>query len=83
MDGDQGGQDADQEEDQHHILTVCIVLPSWPAGTEVIILRIRSPPVTPQSSTSPGTIQVREVVVVDYPGIYTELVGSSFVYTRR
>ena len=47
VDGDQGGQDADQEEDQHHILTVCIVLPSWPTGTEVIILRIKTPPVTP------------------------------------
>ena len=82
VDGDQGGQDADQEEDQHHILTICIVLPGWPAGTEVIILRIKTSPITPEPSSSPGSIQVRQVVVVDYPCIYTELVSSRLVNTR-
>ena len=82
VNGDQGGQDAHQEEHQHHIFTICIVLPGWPACTEVIIIGIKTSPVAPQSSTSPWPIQVREVVVVDYPGIHTELVSARFVYTR-
>ena len=79
----QGGQYAHKEEDQHHVLAKCIVLSWWTPPTEEIFFIFKVSSVASEPSSCPWFIQILQVVVVDNPGINTELVLFRLVTSRR
>jgi hypothetical protein len=76
----QGGQYANKEEDQHHVLAKCIVLSRWTPPTEVILLVST---VAFEPSPGPWLIQILQVVVVNYPGINAKLMCFRLIPSRR
>jgi hypothetical protein len=79
----QGGQYAHKEEDQHHILAKCIVLSRWTSSAEEIFLIVKVSSVTSEPSPGPWFIQILQVVVVNYPGINTELMSFRLIPSWR
>ena len=79
----QGGQYANKEEDQHHVLAKCIVLSRRSPATEEIFLVIKVSSVASEPSSGPWFIQILQVVVVNYPGINTKLMCFRFISSRR
>ena len=83
MNSHQGGQYANKEEDQHHVLAKCSVLSRLSPPTEEIFLIVKASSVALEPSPSPGFIQILQVVVVNYPGINTKLMCLRLIPSRR
>ena len=79
----QGGQYAHKEHHQHHVLTKCTVLSRWTPPAEEIFLIFKVSSVASEPSSSLWLIQILKVVVVNYPGINTELMCFWLISSRR
>ena len=82
VDGDQGGEDAHQEEDQHHVLRepdILLLNPGRAAATEEIILRDVELSAT-KATSGPRLLQGLNVVLINYPGIDAELKWINFTF---
>ena len=75
VDRHQRGEDADQEEDEHHVLRepdILLLDPGRPPGTEIEILGVIEGSAT-EAAARPRLLQGLNVVLIDYPGVDAEL----------
>ena len=76
----EGGEDADQEQDKHHVLSepnVLLLHPGRPSAPEEIFLGVKLP--ATESSACPRLLQGLDVILIDHPGVDTKLKLSSFI----
>jgi hypothetical protein len=75
---DQGGEYADEEEDEHHVLGKPDVLLMNPgrssASKEILVCVEIVPPVTPEAPTSARLVQVQHVLL-DHPTVDAQLMA--------
>ena len=75
VDRDQGGEDADQEEDEHHVLSepdVLLLNTGRTSAAKEIILGVVEGSAT-ESPARPRLLQRLNVVLINHPGVDTEL----------
>ena len=76
----EGGEDADQEEDEHHVLSepnVLLLHPGRSSSSEEIFLCVKLP--ATESTPCPRLLQGLNVILIDHPGVDTKLKWIHFV----